>query len=166
MKNTSRKNRSIKVILGPVAAAVMMTATVLIASASSETIDNTPEAPVQTEAQSAAEEVTFDVPAGTYTDADGSIAELDIRDNGDGTAYCEVSVGNVFGVSYVYTFTAEVNGTELTYNSGALNAESYDAEGSITDVSIMSKGHSGKITANSTGLVWEDSDGTAFVFVG
>ena len=167
MKNTNRKNRGIKVMIGAFAAAVTMTAaTVLIASADSGNIDHAPEAPVQTEAQVCADNASCDVPAGRYTDVGGSIASLNIRDNGSGTASCKVNVGNVFGVSYVYEFDAEMNGDELTYDKGVLNAESYDSEGNVTDVRTLSEGHSGKITPSDTGLVWKDSDGTSFVFIG
>ncbi|MBR6872250.1 MAG: hypothetical protein IKN17_01945 [Ruminococcus sp.] len=164
-KNASRKNRSIKVIIGAAVSVIMMsTAAVLIASADSGAIRDTAAAPVQTEACAETAAPAAAIPEGRYSDANGSLATLTVVNNGDDTAYCEVLGGSVMGKSYVWTFSVKNEGSKLVYRDGTLVLKVYDAEGEYTDSEVLSEHHFGSITVGDNALVWRDSDGTGFNF--
>ena len=119
MKTNTRTNKkSLRMILGTAAAALMAAAVIGIFSA----------APVQV--SDAADLQLTSVSDGSFRNGGSSLSTVSIRDNGDGTTYCVVNGGKTFGKNGRCAFNAKISDrTDTDSSNGKTGLVCQDSDG-------------------------------------
>ena len=102
---------------------------------------------------------------GNFYDGNGSKTWMDIVKQDDGTYYISITTQVNMGTYYGYGLIGTLSGDTITYSGGAKSELVYDENGNITSNLILEQDHTGSITHTNTGFVWQDSDGSRYVFV-
>ena len=103
-------------------------------------------------------------PTGSFYDPNSNKAWLDVFEV-NGEYFCTVTCADGYGKSNVWTFSGYVADGKISYTCGTQNVVYYKADGSLDYFETISNSHSGSLRMSNTGIVWEDNDGSSYVFI-
>lgn len=103
---------------------------------------------------------------GSFYDGNGSRATLNITKSSNNSYTCTVSTPYNAASHYEYHFIATQDNDTIVYSDCTVNLVEYNDDGTVKSNSVVGQGHYGSVISSNTGLVWYDSDGSNYVFIG
>ena len=107
-----------------------------------------------------------ELPTGWFKDGNGSGTIMNIAKNGDSYKFV-VSMPDEKGTCYhTYSFSGKLENGKVIYTAGQQDDLVYNADTTVKSAKFVSNDHKGQVEQTNTGIVWHDSYGPNFVFIG
>ena len=107
-----------------------------------------------------------ELPTGWFKDGNGSGTIMNIAKNGDSYKFV-VSMPDEKGICYhTYSFSGKLENGKVIYTAGQQDDLVYNADTTVKSAKFVSNDHKGQVEQTNTGIVWHDSYGPNFVFIG
>lgn len=107
-----------------------------------------------------------ELPTGWMYDGNGSGAVMNIAKNGNTYSFVVSYRDEKTNAYHTYSFSGKYENGKLVYSAGQQDDIVYNADGTVKSASFVSNDHRGTVTQSNTGIVWADSYGPNFVFIG